>query len=292
MSRTRGDNAGHLRWLTVMAAWVMLAAAPASAHHEAIFGPQSSAVLSPTTFLSAQVFTRELGEGDEKRHETTTVFSAGVRPFKRPVSIAFVVPMTFATSPGEPTEHGLEDALVTARYRVDVDRLEDALRLDDAYVMGVGGIEIPTGTLDHDFGRGPVGGIAAALMSIERHPFSLIGYGYYHHTGEYHNIRQNGNAFAGLGAAWTPVDDEEKGKLFSLQCGLSYERTFAIEQGGVALLNSGGSGIFVHPGIVAMVNPRVQFFALVSLPVTQEWRAADDRQRFRFGAGAILVLTH
>jgi hypothetical protein len=41
-----------------------------------------------------------------------------------------------------------------------------------------------------------------------------------------------------------------------------------------------------------MVNQHVQFFALGSLPITQDWRAAEDRQRFRFGAGAILILRH
>src|SRR5207249_2642020 len=184
-------------------------------------------------------------------------------------------------SGGAGSQHGFEDALITGRYRVEIDRFAEAVGLENAYVMGVGGIEIPTGTLDHDFGRGPVGGIGAGLMSVERRPFSLIGYGYYHHTGEFRSVRQSGNAFVGLGAAWTPIDNEDEGKLFSFQLGLSHEQTFAVEQDGVPLLDSGGSGVFLHPGIVAMVNPRVQFFVLASLPVTQEWRAADDRQRFR-----------
>jgi hypothetical protein len=263
-----------------------------SAHHEAIFGPQSSAVLSPGTFLTAQVFTRATGQDDEKGHETTMVFSGGVRPSKRPLSLAFVVPLTFANGPGNSSERGFEDALISARYRVDAAAVADALRLDSAYVMGVGGIEIPTGTLDHSFGRGPIGQIAAGLISLERSPVSLIGYVYYHHAGEYRGVRQSGNAFVGLGAAWTPVDDEDQGKLFSLQLGLSNEHTFAVERAGVRVSESGGSGVFVHPAMVAMVTRRVQFFVLTSLPVTQNWKAAEDRQRFRVGAGAILILGH
>jgi hypothetical protein len=276
----------------VTAAICLYIVVPADAHHEAIFGPQSSAVLSPGTFVTGQVFTRATGQDDEKGHETTMVFSGGVKPTKLPLSLAFVVPVTFASGHGSSSEHGFEDALISARYRLNAAPVAEALRLDLAYVMGVGGIEIPTGTLDHAFGRGPVGEVAAGLISLERSPFSLIGYGYYHHPGEYRDIRQSGNAFVGVGAAWTPIDDEDKGKLFSLQLGLSNEHTFAVKRADVPLSDSGGSGVFVHPGIVAMVAPRVQFFVLTSLPITQDWKAPEDRQRFRIGAGAILILGH
>jgi hypothetical protein len=285
--------------MRITAVHVVLAAAicakfvsPAYAHHEAIFGPQSSAVLSPDTFLTGQVFTRATGQDDEKGHETTLVLGGGLRPFNRPLSLAFVVPVTFAKSHGHSSERGFEDALVSARYRLDAAPIAEALGLDSASVMGMGGVEIPTGTLDHAFGRGPIGQIAAGLISLEQRPFSLIGYVYYHRTGEYREIRQSGNAFAGLGAAWTPIDDEDNGKLLSLQLGLSNEHTFAVERGGVPLSDSGGSGVFVHPGLVAMVAPRVQFFVLTSLPITQEWKTIEDRQRFRVGAGAILILGH
>jgi hypothetical protein len=265
---------------------------PAHAHHEAIFGPQSSAVLSPGTFLTAQVFTRATGRDDEKGREITTVFSGGVRPFNVPLSLAFVVPVTFAHAHGDSSERGFEDALISARYRLNAAPIAEALGLDSASVMGVGGIEIPTGTLDHSFGRGPLGQIAAGLISLERTPFSLIGYVYFHRAGEYRDLRQSGNAFIGLGAAWTPIDDEHHGKLFSLQLGLSDEHTFAVERAGVPVSESGSSGVFVHPGIVAMVVPRVQFFVLTSLPITQRWKAVEDHQRFRVGAGAIWIFDH
>lgn len=268
----------------------LLASSPAYAHHEAIFGPQSSAVLSAGRFASAQVFTRDTGAEETRRRQTTTVFSGGLQPFKRPLSIALVVPVSFVgNSPTSRGRTGIEDVLISARYRVESERFTEALGLDESYFMGVGGLELPTGTVDHAFARGAPGAIAAGLMSVERRPFSLIGYGYYHHTGVYKGSRESGNVFFGTGGAWTPIDDLSTGRLVSLQLGLSHERTFAQEQYGKALPNSGGSGVFAHEGVVWGLNEHVQLFALLSLPVNQHWRAPEDRQQFRFGAGTILI---
>jgi hypothetical protein len=156
--------------------------------------------------------------------------------------------------------------------------------------MGVGGLEMPTGTIDHPFGRGAFGEIAAGLFSLEKRPLAVITYVYYHHRGEYNGLRDSGNMFAGAGVAYTPIDNESTGKLFSLQLGSSYERTFASEINGVPLSDSGASGVFLHPGIVFSTNPTVQFFALVSLPVTQQYNSVVDRQRFRLGTGIVWIL--
>jgi hypothetical protein len=244
-------------------------------------------------FVSGQVFTRQNGERDDDRnHETTTVFSAGLSPTKKPVSFAVVVPITVAGAMATPSHTGFEDALVSARYRFNAERLASSLRVDESYAMLVGGIEVPTGTFDHRFGRGPVGEVIAGLFSVEKRSLSLIGYAYYHHTGIFKSVRESGNMFAGIGAAWTPIDDDLTGHMFSIQLGLSHERTFAVEENGSALPDSGGSGLFVHPGLVFAVSPRLQFFALVSLPIAQEWRSPLDQQRFRFGAGTILLFSH
>ena len=279
--------------LSMMLPLLLFVSSPAYAHHEAIFGPQSSAVLSAGQFASAQVFTRETGDEGDRRRQTTTVFSAGMQPFKRPLSIALVVPVSFIGATGTSGGRtGIEDVLISARYRMESQRFTEALGLDESYFMGVGGLEIPTGTIDHAFGRGAPGAIAAGLMSVERRPISLIGYGYYHHTGVYKGSRESGNIFFGTGAAWTPIDDLQTGRLVSVQVGLSHERTFAQEQSGTALSNSGGSGVFMHQGLVWGINEHVQLFALLSAPITQEWRAPEDRQRFRFGAGTIFILGH
>src|SRR5262249_54908439 len=103
-ARAAGGTGAHrfqpmrnVRRIVALIGAASLCAAPAYAHHEAIFGPQSSAVLSPGTFLSAQVFDRETGRDDDKGRETTAVFSVGFRPSKHPLSIAVVVPFTFSS---------------------------------------------------------------------------------------------------------------------------------------------------------------------------------------------------
>jgi hypothetical protein len=271
-------------------------ARPLYAHHEAMFGPQSSAVLSPGIFLSAQVFDKETGQGDQQRRETTTVYSVGFKPVKkRPLSIAFVLPVTFASGapdPGSPgaANRGFEDSVITGRYRVNAGPIASSLGLDQSYVMAVGGLEMPTGTFDHPFGQGAFGEIAAGLFSVEKRPLAAIAYVYYHHRGIYNGTRDSGNTFAGGGIAYTPVDDEERGKLFSLQLGVSHEVTFQSEENGVPVADSGSSGVFIHPGVVFALTPTVQFFGLVSLPLTQSFNSPVDRQRFRVGTGIIWIL--
>jgi hypothetical protein len=285
-------------YVSVVLAAALFSARPASAHHEAMFGPQSSSVLSPGIFLSAQVFDKEEGKDNQKRRETTTVYSVGFKPLKKqPLSIAFVLPVTFAGGAPDPSEpgaasRGFEDTVLTARYRVDAGAVASVLGLDQSYVMGVGGIEMPTGTFDHPFGKGAFGEIAAGLFSVEKRPLAAIAYVYYHHRGVYNGTRDSGNTFAGGGLAYTPVDDESNGKLFSLQIGMSYERTFPSEENGVPLADSGASGVFIHPGVVFSMTPSVQFFGLVSLPLTQQFNSIVDHQRFRLGTGIIWILRH
>jgi hypothetical protein len=275
---------------------VLSISAPAFAHHEAMFGPQSASVLSPTIFLSAQLFDKETGDDNQKRRETTMVYSFGFTPIKKqPLSIAFVLPVTFTggvadpSTPGSATR-GFEDTVISARYRVDAQPLASSLGLDQSYVMGVGGLEMPTGTIDHPFGKGAFGEIVAGLFSVEKRPIAAIAYVYYHHRGVYNGLRDSGNTFTGAGVAYTPIDDDVTGRLFSLQLGASYERTFASEENGVTVPESGASGVFLHPGVVFSTNPTLQFFALVSVPLTQQWNSLVDRQRFRLGTGMIWIL--
>jgi hypothetical protein len=259
-----------------------------------MFGPQSSAVLSPGVFFSAQVFDRENGLNGINHRETTTVFSAGVRPFKtNPLSFALVTPITRESFTGVPATTRFEDPLISGRYRLNADGIAKALGVQESYVMGVGGVEVPLGNKDHPVGHGPLGEIAAGLFSVEKRPLAGIAYAYYHHTGQYDNgTRQSGNMFTGTGLAYTPIDDDAKGHLFSMQVGLSYERTFPVEELGRPLPDSGSHGVFLHPGLVFSTNPRLQFFTLVSIPLTQAYNSINDRQRFRFGAGAIIILGH
>jgi len=287
-----------VKYVPIFLALALLRSAPAYAHHEAMFGPQSSAVLSPGIFLSALVFDKETGKADKERRETTTVYSVGFKPLKKqPLSMAFVLPVTYAGGAADPNApgagtRGFEDMLVSARYRIDTPGVAHALGLEQSYVMGVGGVELPTGTFDHQFGKGALGEIAAGLFSLEKKPFATIAYVYYHHRGVYEGLRDSGNTFAGGGFAYTPIDDEEKGKLFSLQLGLSYERMFQSQENGVTVADSGASGVFIHPGVVFDITQNVQAFGLVSLPLTQTYNSIVDRQRFRVGTGIIWILKH
>ena len=277
-------------------ALALATASPALAHHEAMFGPQSSAVLSPGIFLSAIVFDKETGKGDDERRETTTVYSVGFKPVKKqPLSVAFVLPATFSGGAPDPNEpgaatRGWEDMLISARYRVEAPKVAKALGVEESYVMGVGGVELPTGTFDHAFGQGAFGQIAAGLFSVEKRPIAMIGYLYYHHRGVYNGVRDSGNTFTGGGVAYTPIDDEDRGKLLSFQLGMSYERMFQSEDNGIPVADSGASGVFIHPGIVFDLTPTLQMFGIVSLPLTQQYNSIVDRQRFRVGTGIIWIL--
>ena len=204
-----------------LVALAALTTVPVSAHHEAMFGPQSAAVLSPTIFLAAQVFDKEEGKDTEKRRETTTVYSVGFTPIKKqPLSIAFVLPVTFASGVQDPStpgsaSRGFEDTLLTARYRLDAPGIASSFGLDQSYVMGVGGLEMPTGTIDHPFGQGAFGEIAAGLFSVEKRPLAAIAYVYYHHRGVHDGLRDSGNTFAGGGLAYT---DRRRRRVSSSAC--------------------------------------------------------------------------
>src|SRR5262249_14929129 len=152
-----------------------------------------------------QLFDKEEGRDPQRRRETTTVYSVGFTPLKKqPLSIAFVLPYTFAGGVSDPStpgsaSRGFEDTLLSARYRLDAEGFAASLHLDQSYVMGVGGLEMPTGTIDHPFGKGAFGEIAAGLFSLEKRPLAAIAYVYYHHRGIYDGLRDSGNTFAGSG---------------------------------------------------------------------------------------------
>jgi hypothetical protein len=292
-------------FIAVFAAALFLSR-PASAHHEAMFGPQSSAVLSPGMFISLQMFDREDGQGNYRHRETTSVYSLGVKPFQtNPLSFAVVAANTREAYTYQGSTTLFEDPLISARYRVEAPGVAKALGVQESYVMGVGGLEVPLGNKDHAAGHGPFGEIAAGLFSVEKRPLAGIAYAYYHHPGGYDNgmlaqvngsnvpvTRQNGNFFTGTGIAYTPIDDDAAGHLFSMQLGLSYEKTLAMEQFGKPLADTAASAVMMHPGLVFQTNPRFQFFTLVSLPLTQQAGSLDYRQRFRLGVGTIIMLGH
>ena len=277
-----------MRLSGVLSTLILCVPAPVLAHHEAIFGPQSAMVLWVDSYLTAQMFTRQTGPESDRVQETTTVLSTGFSPFKRPISVAIIVPFSFLSGGGS-TRAGLEDAILGVRYRVDLPGVTRALSARESFVMAVGGVELPTGTLDHRFGRDAVGGIAATLGSVEVGQFSVIGYGFYRRQGTYRTVREGANLFIGGGMAWTPIDDPS-GRILSLQLGMSRESTSRAHEDGVAVLPSGGSGVFAHPTVLWGPSQNLLFFAQTTLPIEQEWRDPSQRERFRVGTGMILAL--
>lgn len=261
---------------------------PAEAHHEALFGSPSPLVLSGNQYITAQVFTRQTGPKDERVQETTTVLSGAFSPGRLPISLSVVVPFSVIAAGGG-KQFGLENAVVMARYQLDLPAIERRLDLDDSYVLGGGGVEVPTGTIDYDFGTGPPGYVAAGLFSFERRPFSIIGYGFFHRYAERHQLRESGNTFIGTGMAWTPIDIPAHGRVFSLQMGISRETISREVVAGVPLPDSGGWAVVAHPALVWGSSDQVLFFAMTSLPLTHDWRSTGDRERFRVGAGTILT---
>ena len=86
----------------------------ASAHHEAIFGPQSSLLYSSERFVSLQAFTRQLGTAEQRKQETTGVLSGGFNLLKGvPLSFTAILPYSSINEldRGSSTS-GFEDSIV------------------------------------------------------------------------------------------------------------------------------------------------------------------------------------
>ncbi len=239
----------------------LLLALPARAHHEAIFGPQSSLVLSSPAFISLQTFSRRFSDG---RQETTPLFSFGFTPFDQvPLSFTAIIPATDAD--GKITR---EDVILGTRYR-------HGLGGDEGnFLMGVAAVDVPSGNTDHKSFDGPFIAQAALLGSAESGPFSGIGYGYWRSAGN----RKPQNLFLGTGFAWTPIDDHAAGRLFSLQLGLSDEISFEV-----------GNQLFAHPTVVFAPGGHLLFFAVVSLPLHRQMNDLSLQDDYRVGAGAIFL---
>jgi hypothetical protein len=138
------------------------------AHHEALFGPLSAAVMSSDAYVTAQVFSRQLGPASDRTRETTTVLGASAAPFKgRPLSVSITFPFS-TLSHGDNARTGLENVILGARYRIGLPRVAQAIGGRESYALAVGGVEVPSGTLDHGFGKGAFASVVAGLMSIEK----------------------------------------------------------------------------------------------------------------------------
>jgi hypothetical protein len=228
-------------------------AAPVLAHHEAIYGSQSALVFSGERYATVQVFTRQIGPKNARVQETTTVLSGGLSSRRIPVSLSVVVPFSVIAEGQRGTRTGLENAVVAARYRVAAPGIARGLHAQEGYLLAVGGVELPTGTIDYKFGQGAPAIVAGGQFGLERRPFSVIAYGIVHRYAERHDVRDSGNTFVGGGLAWTPIDTAD-GRVLSLQFGVSREVVSRETVQGLASNDTGGRAVVAHPTVMWSTN--------------------------------------
>ena len=261
----------------------------ANAHHEAIFGPQSSLVLSADKFVSLQVFSRELGTSDSKTKETTTLVSAGVRVSKRrPLSFTAILPYSWISNPGQARTSGAEDVVLGLRYRYDLKGLQEKWDREGNFLMGMGAFELNNGTIDHRAWTGPLDTMGAVLGSLERGKWSGIGYTVARFNVEDSEGNKNGNnLFFGGGLAYTPNEDFQTGRLFSYQAGWSFEHYSRNRVKSQPDPNTGGDELLIHPTVVYSPSHGLLFFGVVSVPVWRDFRDSAAQDGYRFGTGMV-----
>jgi hypothetical protein len=268
---------------------VVVLAAPSRgfAHHEAVFGPQSALVMTAPSFVSVQTYIRRTGTAGNRARESTGIVSAGVAPFSRiPLSFTAIVPASrISDLESSRAFTGREDVILGARYHFDFPGLNQRFGKEGNFAMVMGAAEIPSGNVDHAAFDAPMDYMLAGLGSIEKGPFSGIGYAFGRIHGSSLGDRAGNLLFLGGGLAWTPLDNPSSERLLSFQAGISHERYARDVVGGRPDPSSGGSGTLIHPTVVWGPGGRVLLFGMTSAPLTQSYRdpAAEDRWRVGFG---------
>jgi hypothetical protein len=277
----------HASVLALAAAAAALAPARGRAHHEAIFGPQSSLVLSAPGFVSVQTFSRQTGTPGDRTQETTALVSGAVTPFSFPLSFSVIVPASqVARLDRGGSRVASENLILGARYRYDLEGLNRATGKDGNFLMGMVAVEPPTGSMDHRAFHGPWNAMLAALASAERGPFSAIGYGFYRLNGSDAGAKKGDNLIAGAGLAFTPIDARQ---ILSFQLGASFERYARDTLAGAPPAASGGDELLLHPTVVWGAGS-VLVFAVVSLPAHRDFAQPLQQDRWRVGGGVTYVL--
>jgi hypothetical protein len=260
-----------------LVAGLVLATVPAAAHHEAIFGPQSSLLLSQRGFVSLQGFSKRAGPPEARLQETTLLLSGGGSPFERlPLSFAATLPGAIEAPATGHGHAGLEDLMLGVRYRLDLAGLQRVTGKEGNFVLALAAIELPTGTLHAEPFDRPPNYLSGLLASLERGAFSAMAFGF----GTLRSAGQGNELFTGGGLAWTPVDGE---RLLSLQVGATYEHLFRDGAGGQVVLT---------PTVVFAPGGHWQLFAMAALPVVQGRTDPLERDLWRVGGGVIYAFAH
>ncbi len=247
------------------------ALAPRSlAHHEAVFGPQSSVLISRKRFVSAQYYLTNEGRRPEPRHHSHIgVLTVGSSLSQR-WSVTATLPMEAVR--GDPDERatGVQDLVLGARYFPTL--------TGNQWAMGVFTVEPPTGNLEHravGFG----GGMA---YGAERGHWSGIAYGLGRTESSLESGEKRGNRlFFGGGVAY-----ETAVLPFSPQLGLSWEHTSRRRELGELVQDSNSSVLMIHPTLATTFSESFQVFLSVSLPLAQR-SGREGWQNFRVAAGIV-----
>lgn len=242
---------------------------PCLAHHEAIFGPQSSTLITQRRFASAQYYMTNGGRAPAPRHRSHIgVFSVGTSLGKR-WSLSATLPLEAEQGGHEENAIGVQDVVLGFRYFPDLGR--------DQWMIGVVTLEPPTGNLEHR----AIGGGGGLIYGTEQGAWSGIVYGLGRTEASLEEGEKRGNRlFLGGGVAY-----EGNNLLFSPQLGLSWEHAGRHREEGVLALGSNTSVLMLHPTLSKNFQS-VQTFLVFSIPVAQ---ASGDEgwQRFRIGAGLV-----
>lgn len=294
----RGPS-GRAGWIASLAIAALALAwpNPAWAHHEALFGPQSSLAVESEGFVSLQAHEHVFGVGNTYDQETAYIVSAGISPFHTiPWSFTLVQTFTYEnarTPQGNQTGPlsscggcvARENALLSTSYRFDFTGLQRTTGKDGNFALLSGAVEPPTGDKDYTPFHGPVNYILATMAGFEWSHFATVALGYYRlNAADDSGSKKGNNWLAGLGFAYTPVDESDR--MISLQMGLAAEVHDPDVIDGADLV-SGGWEIFASPTLVWMPVEHTRFFMYGSLPVAQDYKADYQVDQWRAGVGVI-----
>src|SRR5260370_23431756 len=193
------------RWTTTAMAAVsgMLAPAVASAHHEALFGPQSSLAIESQGFVSLQTHLHAYGINRQQTMETTTMLSWGLQPIAD-LPLGLVRTGPFSACDGCLR---MENTLFATQYRFDFTGLQRAGGKDGNFALVSVAPELPTGNKDYSPFKGPFNFIGAAMVRLEKGAWSSVALAYYRlNTLDSISSKQHYNYLAALGVAPTAAD--------------------------------------------------------------------------------------
>ena len=270
-TKTKLSNRGVL-WSAVLGAMLsFLGFLPSlHAHHEAIFGPQSSTLITRKRFVSTQYYLVNEGRtADTRGRSHIGVLSVGTSVGKQ-WSLMATVPIEVERAPDEEAT-GLQDVVLGVRYSL-------ATRGHDS-LMTVLTIEPPTGTLEHR----AVGIGGGLIYGKEWGHWSVVTYGLGRTESSLEEGEKRGNRlFLGGGLAYETHD-----LPFSPQLGISWERTGRQREEGELVPESNTSALMIHPTLSKVFHDgSLQTFLVVSLPLAQR-SGTEGWQHFRVAIGFV-----